>query len=61
MLEQGDMTGWPPKVLTFFDSALHYNTPLIIVTFIIMAVIMIMKNKCLTALFIYEIFKPRER
>lgn len=60
MLEPGDMTGWPPKVLAFFDSVLHYNTPLIMVMFIIMAVIMIMKIKCLTALFIYEIFKQTQ-
>lgn len=61
MLEQGDMTGWLPKVLMFFDYVLHYNSPLILVMFIIVAVIMVMKIKCLTALFVYEIFKPRKR
>lgn len=29
--------------------------------FIIMAIITVMKIRCLTALFVYEIFKPRKR
>lgn len=61
VLEQEDMTRWPPKVLTFFDFVFHYNTLLIIVMLIIMAVIMAMKIKCLTALFIYEVFKTGKR
>lgn len=61
MLEQGDVTGWPPKVLMFFDYVLHYNSPLIIVMFIIMAVTIVMKIKCLTALCIYETFKAMMR